>query len=139
MPLYRLTYVSTLAGDMSKPQLDALVATAAAKNDRLGVTGLLLFNELNFMQTLEGERAVIDQLMTTIAADRRHSGLIVIDAEDVHERAFPTWSLNGVLVPRGAGIAGNGLDRAALPRNLPAGLAQFYASFNSLQRDKIAG
>lgn len=132
MTIYRLTYVSTAARSLTAQDLRALVEAAGDKNRRLGITGVLLFNDSNFLQTLEGDRTAIEGLMQAIRNDPRHTGLIVIGSEEDATRAFEGWSLNGILVRNVATMAGNDLDKLALPARVPDALRQLYHSFSSL-------
>ena len=88
-----LTYTSSATRLMSVGQLVELIEQIRPKNERLGVTGLLLYSGGNVIQTLEGEAAVVDGLLSQIGADPRHSGVRVVDRRYVDERAFSTWSM----------------------------------------------
>ncbi len=141
MTLLRLTYVSTAARDLSPDETTDLVARAQHRNKGLSVTGILLFNGLNFLQTLEGgEPAVID-LMRSIAADDRHTGIVVIHRHGISERAFKDWSLGfsrtrvgRALTAGGGASAGNGLSEHHLPADLPEPLVRLYRSFETVSR-----
>lgn len=88
----QLVYVST-ASAVGKEDLDAILHTATARNARLGVTGLLLFNGQNFLQVLEGGGDSVGELMHGIIRDQRHSGLVVLNDIGIEERCFPDWSM----------------------------------------------
>lgn len=91
--MIRLFYVSTAALGVTDDDTKDIAATAAEKNARLGITGALAFNGVNFAQVLEGEQAVVEKLLENIKADTRHSGLIVVDTKTVTERAYDGWSM----------------------------------------------
>jgi hypothetical protein len=88
-----LTYTSSATRLMSVTQLVELIEQIRPKNERLGVTGLLLYSGGNVIQTLEGEEAVVDGLLGVIEADARHTGVRVVDRRHVDERAVSTWSM----------------------------------------------
>jgi hypothetical protein len=88
-----LTYTSSATRLLSVGQLVDLIEQIRPKNQRLGVTGLLLYSGGTVMQTLEGSAPVVDDLLDVIAADPRHAGLRVVDRRYVDERAFATWSM----------------------------------------------
>lgn len=102
MALQRLVYVSTAAGPFSDSDLDALLIQAKSSNAKMRVTGLLVFNGLNFMQAIEGEATEIAQLFQRISRDSRHSGVIKISQIEISERAFAKWSMVIVRVPADA-------------------------------------
>ena len=92
-PVLTLTYTSSATRLMSVGQLVELIEQIRPKNERLGVTGLLLYSGGNVVQTLEGEGAVVDDLLGEIGADPRHADVRVVDRRYVDERAFSTWSM----------------------------------------------
>ena len=94
--MIRLFYVSTAALGVTDDDTKDIAATAAEKNARLGITGALAFNGVNFAQVLAGEQAVVKKLLENIKADTRHSGLIVVDTKTVTERAYDGWSMKMV-------------------------------------------
>lgn len=94
--MFRLFYVSTAASPYDSSMVDALAAKAAEKNARLGVTGALAWNGINFAQVLEGDRDTVDRLLDEIRADKRHSGLIVVSAKAADSRRWDGWSMRRI-------------------------------------------
>lgn len=91
--MYSLTYVSSASTLLTKDQLTAILETARERNSAAQVTGMLLYKDGNFMQVLEGERAIVDKLFQKIRGDARHKGVLVLLAGDVEQRSFPDWSM----------------------------------------------
>jgi hypothetical protein len=91
--LYRLAYFSSAQEYFSKPQLLTLLNKAREKNASLGITGMLLFKEGNFMQLIEGEKVALHSLFQTISDDPRHHHLLVIFNEAAQERLFADWTM----------------------------------------------
>ncbi len=88
-----VTYTSSASRLLSVAQLVELIEQIRPKNERLGVTGLLLYSGGTVIQTLEGAEDVVDGLVDVIAADARHTGVRVLDRRLADERAYPTWSM----------------------------------------------
>lgn len=88
-----LTYVSSARTLLDAPQLRALLADIRPKNQALGLTGMLLYSGGNIIQVLEGPDEVVELTFTTIAADSRHRGLMVLLRDPITARAFPDWSM----------------------------------------------
>lgn len=88
-----LTYFSTASGVMAKDDLLALLDHVRTKNEALGLTGMLLYSDGSFVQTLEGPQDVVEDAFGRIAADRRHRDVFVALREDIEQRAFPDWSM----------------------------------------------
>lgn len=129
--LERLTYVSS-AISMHPQHLAEIITTARAHNGRHDITGLLLFNGLNFLQTLEGDAATVGTLMERIAADPRHSGVVVVAKEAVVERAFDGWSMAYVRLGPDGGAIGDGEGAVYNLSTLQPRLARLYGRFMHL-------
>ncbi|NPD04446.1 BLUF domain-containing protein [Nocardioides sp. zg-1308] len=91
--LLTITYTSSAMQLMSVAELVDLIEQIRPKNERLGVTGLLLYSGGTVIQTLEGPEDVIDGLFGVITADARHTDVRVVDRRYVDQRAFATWSM----------------------------------------------
>ncbi|KIN63042.1 Sensors of blue-light using FAD superfamily [Sulfitobacter noctilucicola] len=86
-------YFSTAQSDISMADVDNIVALSAKKNGERNITGALAYNGRNFCQLLEGEHAVVKDLLNTIEEDARHTGFKVIDSKEITDRHFPDWSM----------------------------------------------
>jgi hypothetical protein len=91
--MYSLTYASSACVQFSTEDLRALLLHSRAKNDSVGITGMLLFKGGNFMQVLEGEESAVRATHLAIMRDPRHTGVIVLLQRTVPSRAFPAWSM----------------------------------------------
>lgn len=91
--LYRLIYVSASREEMTQNQLDGLLAVARRNNEAASVTGLLLYHDGSFFQTLEGPKDAVTRIFSTIERDHRHSRVIVLQTKSADTRAFPNWSM----------------------------------------------
>jgi hypothetical protein len=73
--------------------IESILLTSRSNNERLDVTGALLFSGDAFAQVLEGPREVIDALYANICKDRRHSHIVLLDQSDMPARDFSNWSM----------------------------------------------
>lgn len=89
--MFFLTYVSSATGPFSKEDLDLLLAQCRKNNAVLGLTGMLLYKDGNFLQVLEGEERAVRALYAKIDRDSRHGGTIVLQQGHAEERQFPSW------------------------------------------------
>jgi hypothetical protein len=80
--LILLVYTSTATRELSTEELRAMLEGGRRRNAARGVTGLLAYHDGQFMQAIEGPRAVVDALFARIADDWRHYGILVL----LHER-----------------------------------------------------
>jgi hypothetical protein len=97
--LYRVVYRSAAVGVLSGADLDRILLRAKASNAGAGVTGLVLFYEGTFLQTIEGPPAGVLSLLERIRRDRRHSGVTVLESCLATTRMFPGWAM-GYVAPR---------------------------------------
>lgn len=128
-----LIYVSRAATTFRAEELAGLASHAATANAARAVTGMLAYNGEHFMQLLEGPEPAVAAIMVRIAADSRHSNLVVIRRDERAARECPDWSMRSFLTPlQGAGSAT--LFAAGLPVEFAADTRVIFTSFASLPR-----
>ncbi|MEO7414184.1 MAG: BLUF domain-containing protein [Opitutaceae bacterium] len=93
MSLFHLVYASSATVPFPEADLRALLEVSRRKNSLVGVSGMLLYRDGNFMQVLEGEEPVVRGVHLRIARDPRHSGLLTLLQGAVAERSFPNWTM----------------------------------------------
>ena len=91
--LREIIYVSAPTRPFGDGDLSALLTRAREKNERLGVTGMLLLVASNFLQLLEGPTEVMDPLVEAIRRDQRHIDLTIILQREIERRSFPDWPM----------------------------------------------
>jgi len=89
MSLIHLVYISSAAQAFAEADLVALLERSRRSNEAVGITGLLLYRDGNFMQVLEGE----EEAVVATHARTRHRGLITLLQEPIKKRAFGEWSM----------------------------------------------
>jgi len=98
MSLKSLTYTSLAALDLQPEDLEAIHRTAREINALEGITGMLIYNGIHFLQVIEGASDAIDDLVERLRRDPRHSGLEIRDEHAAEQRTFPDWSMELVRV-----------------------------------------
>jgi hypothetical protein len=91
--LYMLAYASFAVREFSLDELEMMLKDFKVKNQRLGVTGLLVCERGIFCQFLEGEEAKVMELYGEIRADTRHRHPHVHLRMPIQERAFKDWAI----------------------------------------------
>jgi hypothetical protein len=76
MSQIQLIYASAALAPFSEGDLQQLLSEVRAKNERLGISGLLLFHDGSFLQFLEGNSEVVHELYNTIQTDSRHGNIM---------------------------------------------------------------
>jgi hypothetical protein len=90
---YQIMYSSQSTEPMTVADLEKILTDARAGNQARNVTGVLVYVDGVFFQLLEGDEAVLRNLMANIASDSRHRSVKVFYEAQVDARAFESWSM----------------------------------------------
>lgn len=91
--MIQVSYVSRSTGQMSSEQLLELLMQCRKNNPPMGVTGMLLYGNGTFLQAIEGEDEVIDELVKRIGEDPRHSDVRILSRRSIDRRQYADWSM----------------------------------------------
>jgi len=91
--MIHLIYGSTAVKPMTEAEILELLEKARVKNERLGISGLLLYHDGNFLQVLEGEDQTVKELFEEIKQDERHHSVMEFGTYPVPERRFASWEM----------------------------------------------
>lgn len=96
--LYNLCYVSSAINTLSEEDLEHLFRVNKRNNTHLNISGILVYNNGNFLQILEGEKLRIQNLFRKICQDSRHNNIIKLIDTSIEERIFDDYELGFVTV-----------------------------------------
>lgn len=88
-----LTYQSRASTIPTEAELNELVANARSRNHSVGVTGMLLYEDGHFLQTLEGPPEGLGAVWESIQNDERHTDIEILTEHYVGSRLFSEWDL----------------------------------------------
>ena len=91
--LATIAYRSKAIAPLSEGQLHDLLVTSQANNRRSGLTGLLIYDEGQFFQWIEGEPDHVDTMWNAIQRDQRHTNIELIGRQFVPLRFFGDWDM----------------------------------------------
>lgn len=91
--MLRVTYLSRESDPFTAQALVDLLEHCKRNNPTLGVTGMLMYANGTFLQTLEGETDTVEALLGRIERDSRHRDFRVIKREAVQGRLYENWSM----------------------------------------------
>lgn len=111
--MLQLIYTSSARVPFTGVDMSRLLLKARVNNDLVGITGMLLWRTDAFMQLLEGEESVVEELFSRILADPRHGAIQVLRRVSITENTFPGWSMGFAHFEKGS------MDE-------PAGLEDFF-------------
>ncbi len=88
-----LTYLSTATREFGQAELEELLAISRRNNSAAGLSGMLLYADGYFIQTLEGEERGVIAAFERIRADPRHRDVSITLHDEIEERTFVDWSM----------------------------------------------
>jgi len=91
--LLRITYISEESAPFSVSALLELLQQCHLNNPRQGLTGLLIYGNGTFLQSIEGEDEAVKALVEKISKDQRHRGFRMLRKEMATERLYGDWSM----------------------------------------------
>jgi hypothetical protein len=86
-------YVSSAVEPFTSEELSALLDKCRRNNEALGITGMLLYRDGNFMQAIEGPQDAVSRLHAKIENDPRHRGMLTLVSGPAAAREFTHWSM----------------------------------------------
>jgi hypothetical protein len=91
--MYEITYYSIARPNLDTRDIEAILKTARAFNAKQDITGCLLFHNHQFIQILEGDRRVLEDLLSNIKKDTRHHTVFALSDSEKDKRAFSDWTM----------------------------------------------
>ena len=89
--LHILSYFSSATSQFDEADLNDIVNKSITNNKKLGVTGLLCYRDMGFLQFLEGDDSIIHALYARIQEDIRHTDFISMLDKPIENRIFDKW------------------------------------------------
>ncbi|GAL64533.1 BLUF domain-containing protein [Algibacter lectus] len=96
MTLRRLIYSSQAVKQFTKRQLLDLLHDSRGFNAIDNISGVLMHKHGYFLQIIEGDPEVIDDLLVRLRKDTRHKDLKIIHDSTVQDRLFTNWAMGCV-------------------------------------------
>ena len=93
MSLFRIIYKSVPTIPISDDFLFSIFGSSEKFNVKEQVTGLLLATNKHFLQVIEGDKRVLNELYHNISKDTRHDQIDLLSFEMVETRVFSEWSM----------------------------------------------
>ncbi len=130
--MLQLVYISTARGQIMAADIQRILGVSRRNNGRDGVTGLLFFDGVRFLQALEGDPDIVTTTYERIRADARHSGVVVLSRREVDRREFGQWAMASRTALEGESEM---LDRvAALVAEASPAVQATFTSFAEIRR-----
>lgn len=88
-----ILYISTLSAGVPIRAVADIAARSRNTNQKLAITGLLIFDGMHFCQQLEGSCEEVEALMQQIHQDPRHTDIEVVHQGPLNQRRFKRFNL----------------------------------------------
>ncbi|MGI4858008.1 MAG: BLUF domain-containing protein [Janthinobacterium lividum] len=88
-----LLYISRIAPEVTREDVDLLVAKSIARNAVEGITGFLVKAGEHFVQYLEGPRQVVVDCFARMEKDGRHTEVNLVACHRLSHRCFASWEM----------------------------------------------
>ena len=92
-PVHVIVYASSSTQLISNKQLEDILTISRKYNKRDNITGLLLYEDGNFLQVLEGPKSALDLTFKRITDNPLHKGIIPLLSRTFPSRSFNAWSM----------------------------------------------
>ncbi len=89
--MFNLLFSSNSFRTLSHDDLFLLLSQSRKNNQKLNVTGILLYSCRRFVQLLEGEEQVVQELYSKIKTDIRHKDIQLEFSNAGDWRKFQQW------------------------------------------------
>jgi hypothetical protein len=91
--MHHILYVSQAKTEISDTEHSHILEIARNNNEKHDITGMLLSQNGNFVQLLEGSRDALMPLYGKICSDPRHGDITTLYYEPCKKRIFSYWSM----------------------------------------------
>lgn len=130
--MLQLVYISTARGIVTAADIQRILGASRRNNGRDGISGLLFFDGVRFLQAPEGDPDAVAATFERIRADPRHSGTVVLSRREVAVREFGSWATASRTAIEGESEM---LDRvAALVADASPAVQATFTSFAEIRR-----
>ena len=102
--LWQVFIVSKAAGHVTIHEVRDIVDASQRNNARRDLTSCLVYTDQLFAQVLEGDGAVVAQMIEHIQADHRHRDMREVVKRRRHARLYGAWPMGVTHVPQHAGL-----------------------------------
>lgn len=89
-----IVYFSLSVSLSQEADLALLLQQSQRANALAGISGILLINQGNIVQVLEGNREVIEALYKRIEQDSRHTDVVKVVDAPIEKRSFIDWEMS---------------------------------------------
>jgi hypothetical protein len=91
--MLRITYLSAESYKLSSEDLLSILEKCNENNPRLGLTGMLIYGNGTFIQSIEGEEEIVKNMISKISYDARHKDFKILSEEITEQRLYDEFNM----------------------------------------------
>ena len=91
--MHQIVYFSTASGRQDAIVTAGILAVSRSRNQRDGISGLLVAGGHRYLQVFEGPTNAASALLARLRRDDRHVGVTVLVHRPIEQRSFDGWSM----------------------------------------------
>jgi hypothetical protein len=91
--MLRVTYISAESYKLSSEDLLAILGKCNENNPRRGLTGMLIYGNGTFIQSVEGDEKIVKNTISKISSDTRHKDFKVLSEEITEQRLYDEFNM----------------------------------------------
>ncbi|QDL54763.1 BLUF domain-containing protein [Rhodoferax aquaticus] len=91
--LSQMIYASRVCAPASSETINEILQISRKNNQRVGIGGVLLYDERYFFQGVEGERSDVNSLLNRLVKDFRHTDFHLLSFKSLSHRHFSRWCM----------------------------------------------
>ena len=91
--MFELVYNYIANLNLTAEDINNILNTSRDFNSKNSITGCLLYHNNQFLQILEGDKKVVQDLYLSIKRDKRHSNVNLLSEGGKKERMFTGWNM----------------------------------------------
>jgi hypothetical protein len=91
--MYSIVYHSTKSPDLTAKGISKIIKTSRYFNKKYNITGCLIYHNHSFIQSLEGDRTILEELYLKIKKDKRHCDVNTLYQDFTLEKNFKFWNM----------------------------------------------
>lgn len=99
-----ICYISDSLEHDSRDKLEALYSESKANNIKHNITGILICKNQNFLQVIEGEVTIVNEVFGKIKNDRRHKNVFEVINTTIEERVFEDYNFGFTVINNKLGM-----------------------------------
>ena len=88
-----ILYISTARRDLSQNDIIEILRVTRSRNAQSGVTGMLLYDRVRFLEVLEGPEEAVEATFNRIRDDHRHTAVVKLEDRSISQRQFGEHSM----------------------------------------------